>query len=40
MRKNNGKAKDCIECGKCEAMCPQHLEIRKLLKRVSRVFDK
>ena len=37
---NNGKAKDCIECGKCEAMCPQHLEIRRLLKRVSKVFDK
>lgn len=36
----NGKAKDCIECGKCENICPQHLEIRRLLKRVSRVFDK
>ena len=37
---NNGKAKECIECGKCENICPQHLEIRKLLKRVSKVFDK
>ena len=35
-----GKAGDCIECGKCEAMCPQHLEIRKLLKDVSEEFDK
>ena len=37
---NGGKAGDCIECGKCEAMCPQHLEIRKLLKDVSKEFDK
>jgi len=37
--KNNGKAADCIKCGKCEKVCPQHLEIRKLLEKVSEVFD-
>ena len=25
----------CIKCGKCEAQCPQHLEIRKLLEEAS-----
>lgn len=34
------KAKDCLKCGKCERICPQHLEIRKLLEDVSAEFDK
>ncbi len=36
----NGKAGDCIECGKCEKICPQHLNIRELLKIVSNEFEK
>jgi predicted aldo/keto reductase-like oxidoreductase len=37
---NKGKASDCIGCGKCEKACPQHLEIRKLLKQASKEFGK
>lgn len=36
---NGGKASECIRCGKCEAACPQHLEIRKLLERTVSVFE-
>ena len=34
------KAKDCLKCGKCEKICPQHLPIRELLKDVSEEFDR
>ncbi len=36
---NAGKAKDCVECGQCEGVCPQHLPIIELMKDVSRTFD-
>lgn len=32
------QADACIECGKCEAECPQHLHIRRLLKEVTKAF--
>ena len=35
---NNGKASDCIKCGKCEKACPQHLPIRQQLQRNYCVF--
>ena len=34
-----GKASDCIKCGKCEAVCPQHLSIRELLCEVAKEFE-
>ncbi len=37
---NNGKAGDCIKCGKCEQICPQHLKIRDLLVQVADEFEK
>ena len=35
----SGKASDCIKCGMCEAVCPQHLQIRDLLEKVSAAFE-
>lgn len=34
------KTSDCIKCGKCEKVCPQHLPIRDLLVDVARDFEK
>lgn len=34
------RADACLQCGKCETQCPQHLHIRKLLKEVTKAFAK
>lgn len=40
LTENTGKAKDCIGCGQCESVCPQHIHIIELLKEAKEVFDK
>ncbi len=37
--RENGKASDCIKCGMCESVCPQHLPIRELLEEVAKTFE-
>lgn len=34
------RASDCIQCGRCEKVCPQHLPIRRLLTEIAAEFDK
>ena len=40
LTKTFGKAKDCVGCGQCEGVCPQHLTIIENLKKVSAHFDR
>lgn len=33
------QAKRCARCGKCEELCPQHLQIREILTRAAWLFE-
>ncbi len=38
--REKGKAGDCISCGQCEGVCPQHLPIIQLLQEASQKLDR
>ncbi|MCR5358197.1 MAG: aldo/keto reductase [Lachnospiraceae bacterium] len=35
----SGKASDCVGCGQCERVCPQHLPIIELMKEAAGILD-
>ena len=37
--KNGGKATDCIGCGQCESVCPQHIKITDELKKCAETLE-
>ena len=38
VRKGKKRAVDCIKCGACEAVCPQHIKIREELEEAAALF--
>lgn len=36
----HARASECLKCGMCESVCPQHLSIRNLLQEVAEEFEK
>ncbi len=35
----SGRASDCIACGQCEGVCPQHLPVIELMKEAAKILD-
>ena len=34
-----GRSSDCIQCGACEGVCPQHIEIRDELVKATEILQ-
>ncbi|MBQ6482051.1 MAG: aldo/keto reductase [Anaerolineaceae bacterium] len=39
LRRDSTSPSNCVECGKCEKHCPQHIEIRKMLKEAGKTLE-
>ena len=39
LRKVSTAASNCVECGKCERHCPQHIQIRQELKKARKTLE-
>lgn len=39
LTRTHGKASECLKCGKCEKLCPQHLTIRRYLEDVAKTLE-
>ena len=39
LTQTHGKASECLKCGRCEKLCPQHLPIRKYLQDVATALE-
>jgi predicted aldo/keto reductase-like oxidoreductase len=37
--REGAKASDCIQCGQCEAACPQHIDIINQLQTAAEMFE-
>lgn len=37
--RGKGKASDCIQCGQCESVCPQHISIIQQLQQAAEVLE-
>ena len=37
--RGKGKASDCIQCGQCESVCPQHISIIQELQKIASVLE-
>ena len=37
---NHAKASECLKCGRCEQICPQHIEIRSFLEEFAALADR
>ena len=37
---NYGKASECLKCGRCEQLCPQHILIRDNLEEFAQLYEK
>lgn len=38
--RDHGKADECVACGQCESVCPQHIQIIEELKKAAELFKK